>query len=314
MSFWACLAPLAVGAQLVASCTSVTMGAAEWQARAKQIGQVDSADGEASSPRGLADPLYPGDVAIFKVVNLENDQTLESWELRIHAPLNSTTTAGNWRVRSNDPEMPPDILAPLLVGQVEVRSEGGETTIDSAHMALGILRQGIARSAEALAAMQAGGESQPRQEDSTMSQAVLVSLQHMAMGSSGLLDLVMNCVQPPRWWRMLSLNVEVTAVMHLKQAERVVTPYGDGWTIPIKVLINGDVGLYGEITATDAVGVLQMTGGVVDFRGFPPDRPDRSVHVQFSGPEHRLEAGESGRKHGLETGYFLDNTNHEGTR
>lgn len=290
---------------LVVACGATRVEPEEWRARVAEIEeQAHTAAQAVTSDERLEDPLHAGERAVFLVERSTRGEVQESWEVVLTAPANTDESYGLWKANLSGGGAVYRLRSLCFEGAASVGARGGESTKVRALMPLGLTRLGLLGAIEeSLAELPGAEEKAEASMPLILGLSAVLSLQRMVDELPVLRKLVLRCVQLPSWWTWLRGGFEMGVVPSFDEAVAVTGSRGNGWAFPMKLEINGDPALYGRLTAVPATGVLQMTAGIVDFIGYAPNAPEKTVRVRF------LEArGPEGAVQGpiLESDYWLE--------
>lgn len=113
----------------------------------------------------------------------------------------------------------------------------------------------------------------------------LLAMTQMFHESAAMQKLMLQTIQIPSWWSLLTQGVNLQPTVDIMGAERVLTDYGAGYRVPVELAINGDPALYATITAVEPRGPLILCSGIIAVDGFAPHRPDEILSVRYVGSE-----------------------------
>ena len=285
---------------LLAGCGATRLEEADWKKRTTVLAAERGAeDPEATVLSDGSGALLTGTRAIFVIERGPKDGPKKRWDVFLDGPANLRKEGGSYATLSFDGELEDGTpvrehrKAYAYPGLLTVSSESsGRVSIEcgQALMPLGLMQGGLLESCQLA--------SQPPPEDDMASDEKLVylsqylshlfsllSMSQMANNSPAIRKLMLETVQFPSWWSLLTLSVKVEPVLNVLDAEPVDTAYGKGFRIPMELKLNGDPALYATVTVVEPKGALILSSGIIALDGFAPHRPDDVLTVRFVGSE-----------------------------
>lgn len=175
-------------------------------------------------------------------------------------------------------------------GTLTVSANGSAPESGDALLPIGLMQIGLVESCALASGPLKEGELSDAERPQFIKQYTshlcpLLAMTQMFHESSAMQKLMLQTIQIPNWWSLLTRGVNMQPMVDIMGAERVLTDYGTGYRIPVELSINGDPALYATITAVEPRGPLILCSGIVAVDGFAPHRPDEVLSVRYVGSE-----------------------------
>ena len=288
-------------ALLLAGCGATRLDEADWKKRTAALASeglvvaplehpVDASQGPASAP------LLTGTRANFVIERGPKDGRKERWDVSLDGPSHPRKRGGlNVTVSF---EGATEDGTPIVErrktygypGVIRVASNGGSSESGEANFPLGLMQEGLLDSCAVIA-------ETPNPESFDDERRVqyfkrcaahlfpLLAMSQVANNTPTIRKLLLETVQFPSWWSLLTLSIDVQPSVEIVDAKPVTTAHGDGYQVPFELLINGDAAFYATMTVVQPTGALILSSGIIALDGFAPHRPEETLSLRFTGSE-----------------------------
>lgn len=265
--------------------TSVTLGPAGTSATAA-VEEVDP-------PRTLRGKLLARTDVRYTLVHVR-DGDERVWDLELRTPEMPTAPSTGWVTMTSRPDAPPRRFVHRRAlpyrGKLTVFEDGDESGAGDIVLPLAFLGRALFEACEACSGMtekehtESGRAGEP-DDPHTNATSTFVAFS-LAFAKSPLLrSVVREVVAWPTGGMFSQPEVRIGFEPELFDTEPVMTKFGPGYTVPVRVNINAEPSFYGQITLIEPRGALLATAGIVEWVGFAADRPSDEVRLSLSGAE-----------------------------
>ena len=241
----------------LSGCGATRLEDSEWQrltgeqARSRGEGG-DSLRAAAAIP---ADPLRTEASARYIIERGRSGEATDTWAVTISAPDEAgAQRTGHFTVRmsgktDDGTSFDRTAVTKAYLGSISVSKNGGDPEVTDSILPVGITRLGFFDSCELWAGLETEQVAATASERLSFVEThmdyffALFALVKVADENKAVRKLLLNVIQFPSWWSLLTLSVDFEPKIDLTLAEAVDTAFGPGYRIPLELRINDDPAL-----------------------------------------------------------------------